>query len=102
MLELKKRGKERYIDGEQLSKYIQTIHVVEDLDNNGFTIGAVQTEDGKLRGVVYKREGKWYYTNIRLFAINLLILFEPYITIEGKVTKEEFIKRLKAEALNGD
>lgn len=97
MVELKKGGKEGNIDDVKLMELVRSIKGVEDLDKYGFTAGTVQTADRRLWGAVFKREGRWYYMDMAGYAREALLLFEPYITIEGKVTKEEFIGRLKAD-----
>ena len=97
LVELKKRGKEGHIDDEKLMKLVRSIQGVEDLDTYGFMAGTVQTTDRRLWGAVFKREGKWYYMDMAGYAREALLLFEPYLTIEGKMSKEEFISRVKSD-----
>ncbi len=97
MVELKKGGKEGHIDDEKLMKLVQSIQGVEDLDKYGFTAGTVRTTDRRLWGAVFKREGKWYYMDMAGYAREALLLIEPYLTIEGKMSKEEFIGRVKSD-----
>ena len=77
---------------------MQSIQGVEDLDKYGFMAGTVQTTDRRLWGAVFKREGKWYYMDMACYAREALLLIESYLTIEGKMTNEEFINALKADS----
>ena len=100
LVEMKKGGKEAHIDDERLMELVQRIQGVEDLDKNGFTAGTVQSTDRRLWGAVFKRDGKWYYIDMMRYAKEALLLFEPYMTIEGKLTREQFISSLKADIAN--
>ena len=97
LMELKKGGKEGHIDDEKLTRLVESIHGVEDLDRQGYAAAAVQGANRTGFGAVFKKEGKWYYLDMLAYGKEALLLFEPYLTIEGKMTKEEFINALKAD-----
>ena len=97
LMELKKGGKEGYIDDEKLMKLVESIHGVEDLDEQGYVAAAVQGANRTGFGAVFKKEGKWYYLDMLAYGKEAFLLFEPYLTIEGKMTKDEFIGALKAD-----
>lgn len=96
LLELRKGGKEGHIDDEKLRK-LESIHGVEDLDREGHVAATVRGGNRTDFGAVFKKEGKWYYIDMVAYVKEALLLFEPYITIEGKMTKAEFIGALKAD-----
>ena len=97
LMELKKGGKEGHIDDEKLMKLVESIHGVEDLDTQGYVAAAVQGANRTGFGALFKKGGKWYYLDMMAYVKEALLLFEPYLTIEGKTTKEEFINALKAD-----
>ncbi len=86
------QGKEATVNGKSLAALIEQIKSVSDLDRFGFNVAIVK--DGRIGGAVFKKEGKWYYFDMTGFAKKGILLFEPYITIEG-VSKEEFFGKLK-------
>ena len=98
LMELKKGGKEGHIDDEKLMTLVSSIHGVEDLDKQGYAAAAVQGANRTGFGAVFKKKGKWYYLDMMAYGKEALLLFEPYLTIEGKMTKEEFINALKADS----
>ena len=95
LMELQKGGKEGHIDDEKLMKLVEGIHGVGDLDRQGYVAAAVQGANRTGFGAVFKKEGRWYYLDMLAYGKEALLLFEPYLTIEGKMTKEEFINALK-------
>ena len=97
LVEERKSGKEAYIDDEKLMALVSSIHGVEDLDRNGFVAGTVKKEAMHAWGIVFKKDGKWYYINMLEYTRKVFLLLEPYITIESKITKEEFIGSLKED-----
>ena len=97
LMELKKGGKEGHIDDEKLMRLVEDIHGVEDLDRQGYVAAAVQGGNRIGFGALFKKEGRWYYLDMLAYGKEALLLFEPYLTIEGKMTKEEFIGALKAD-----
>ena len=84
-------------DAEKLMRLVEDIHGVEDLDRQGYVAAAVQGGNRIGFGALFKKEGRWYYLDMLAYGKEALLLFEPYLTIEGKMTKEEFIGALKAD-----
>ena len=97
LMELKKGGKEGHIDDEKLMALVSSIHGVKDLDKQGYAAATVQGANRTGFGAVFKKEGKWHYLDMMTCGNEALLLFEPYLIIEGKMTKEEFINALKAD-----
>jgi hypothetical protein len=98
---IKTNKKIQIVDGEKLTKFVEKIQSVEDLEINGYTKGLIKDTEGNYF-VVFKNknEGKWYYLNIIEFIRGLFSIFSPYIDIkgevkEGEITKEKFINQFK-------
>lgn len=87
LFEERKSGKEVYIDDEKLMALVSNIHGVEDLDKNSFVAGIVRGESRHAWGCVFKKDGKWYYMDMLEYTRKVLLLLEPYITIESKIIK---------------
>ncbi len=95
IVELNNRSKKVHVNSNEMLKLLESIHSAEDLDNNGFKLGIVQIIDENIKGALFKRDGKWYYFDMISSAKELILLLEPYMTFEGKITKTEFIEKLK-------
>ena len=88
-------GKDLVIeDNGELAKVISSIHTVDDLGKLGFKVGTVM-EGNKARGVVFIKDGKWNYLDMLAFSREIFFLLEPYLSIDGIMTKEQFFAELK-------
>ncbi len=92
LLQQKYLGKDLIFDeNEEFTKIVNSIHGIEDLDRLNQDIAMIYENDGTIRGVIFKKEGKWNYIDIPTFIKEFLMLLEPYWTIEGIVNKKEFL-----------
>ncbi|MCL4446879.1 MAG: hypothetical protein M0Z77_08415 [Thermoplasmatales archaeon] len=90
-------GRELYLD-ERKFMMINGIRNLDNLERKGFTKGIIYGESGKIEGSIFKREGKWYFMDIMAIQREITLLLFPYMTIEGKITKNEIIKTLLDES----
>jgi len=67
---------------------------LDDLGKLGFKVGTVM-EGNKARGVVFIKDGKWNYLDMLAFSREIFFLLEPYLSIDGIMTKEQFFAELK-------
>lgn len=89
----KQSGRDLVIEGN--SEYARIIEGIKGLEALGFNTGMIM-ESSRPIGIVFAKDGKWNYLDIFAFGKETLLMLEPYLTIEGKISKEQFFKDLES------
>lgn len=86
LLSYTKSGKEATISETELTNLINSIKGIEDLEHLKIDRAMVQKGE-QIVGVIFKKAEKWCYLDMVGLMKAILLLYEPYMKIEGGVDK---------------